>query len=145
MSAPIIADSSGLISLLFPTDSNNASAVRISNVIVETNRRLILPGEVFTETINTIGKKEDHKKAIRVGMMLLTSGRYIIVETVKDLRDAAFDMFKKQPKSVSFTDCLVMAVADHLETKDIFGFDEAFRKNGYVRIGIDKPHRSSKR
>jgi predicted nucleic acid-binding protein len=32
---------------------------------------------------------------------------------------------------VSFTDCLVMAVADRFGTKVIFGFDEVFRKNGY--------------
>jgi predicted nucleic acid-binding protein len=32
---------------------------------------------------------------------------------------------------VSFTDCVVMAVADTYGTKRIFGFDEAFTKNGY--------------
>ena len=30
-----------------------------------------------------------------------------------------------------FTDCIVMANADSFKTKDIFGFDEVFRKNGY--------------
>jgi hypothetical protein len=30
-----------------------------------------------------------------------------------------------------------MALADQMETTDIFGFDEAFRKSGYVRLGLD--------
>jgi predicted nucleic acid-binding protein len=32
---------------------------------------------------------------------------------------------------VSFTDCIVMALADRLGTKTIFGVDEVFEKNGY--------------
>jgi predicted nucleic acid-binding protein len=43
----------------------------------------------------------------------------------------ALSRFATQSESVSLTDCIVMAVADDYETLDSFGFDEAFRKNGY--------------
>lgn len=55
-----------------------------------------------------------------------------------NIRLRALQNFQNQPAYVSFTDCVVMAFADEYETKDIFGFDEAFRKNGYIRVGIDK-------
>jgi hypothetical protein len=34
---------------------------------------------------------------------------------------AALEKFKTQSQAVSLTDCIVMAVADHYGTKDIFG------------------------
>ena len=43
----------------------------------------------------------------------------------------ALKRFAQHPASVSFTDCVVMALADRVRTKTIFGFDEVFRKNGY--------------
>jgi predicted nucleic acid-binding protein len=35
--------------------------------------------------------------------------------------------------SHSLTDCIVMALADHYSTKDIFGFDKQFEDAGYHR------------
>ena len=32
---------------------------------------------------------------------------------------------------MSFADCLVMAFAKHYQTPYVFGFDDAFTKNGY--------------
>ena len=48
----------------------------------------------------------------------------------KELEEV-LERFARQPASVSFTDCLVMSLADRVGTKLIFGFDEVFRKNGY--------------
>lgn len=81
-----------------------------------------------------------HEAAVKQGEDLLSSRILIMVETTPIICQNAFDKFKKQPKSVSFTDCLVMAFADEFATKDIFGFDEAFRKNGYTRFGIGGAH-----
>ena len=35
---------------------------------------------------------------------------------------------------MSFTDCLVMKVADEFGTKDVFGFDKQFEDPGYRRL-----------
>jgi predicted nucleic acid-binding protein len=32
---------------------------------------------------------------------------------------------------VSYTDCIVMVVATASKTKEVFGFDDVFGKNGY--------------
>ncbi len=138
MKKPVIIDSSAFISLGTITDSNFEKANTISKQIEKDDRTIVMPSEVFTEIINVVGKKVGHDAAIKQGSKILSSGTITIVETTPDIRRNAFFKFQKQPKSVSFTDCLVMAFADEFETKEIFGFDEAFRKNEYTRVGIDR-------
>lgn len=139
MNSVVIIDSSSLFSLFSPQDSNHQLAKKLSSKLEEQNSSLIVPGEIFTETINVFGKKIDHQFAVKYGAFILKKDDYTLAETTYKIRQNAFEKFQKQPKSVSFTDCLVMAFADEYETKEIFGFDDSFRKNGYVRFGIDNP------
>jgi predicted nucleic acid-binding protein len=41
-------------------------------------------------------------------------------------------------KRPSFVDCLVMATADFYDTREIFGFDAVFAKNGYSLPGTEE-------
>lgn len=134
----LIADSSALVSLASLTDSNHQKAIEISQQIKKEANQLLVSGEILSETLDVLGKKVNHAIAFATGLEVLRSNLFLIVETSEIIRIKALNMFKKQPFSVSFTDCLVMAFADEFETREIFGFDEAFRKNGYVRFGIDK-------
>jgi len=138
MTNPIIADSSALVSLILPINSNNKKALTITKILNRSSQALIIPGDIFTETINIIGKKINHNAASLAGDKFLTDERFIIIDTTGEIRLSALEKFQKQPGSVSFTDCLVMAFADEYETRDIFGFDESFKKNGYIRVEIDK-------
>lgn len=138
MSQHIIVDSSALISLTSEDDSNHILAVGIGKTIERQTKKIIIPGEIFTETVNVIAKKFSHKEALKFGTELIQSTEYEIVNTVDNIRETALGKFRNQPASVSFTDCLVMTFADEFETKEIFGFDSVFRKNGYIRFGIDK-------
>lgn len=137
MKSSVIADTSALISLVSLSDGNHTVAKNISSSIKKNDNALIIPGEVFTETINTLGKKVSHKKAMDTARELLESKELVIVDTNSDLRKNALMKLNEQSESVSFTDCLVMACADEYKTKLIFGFDRAFRKNGYTRLGLD--------
>jgi predicted nucleic acid-binding protein len=60
----------------------------------------------------------------------------MVLETDENLRRDAFAKWADTPESVSFTDCftdcVVMTVADRYDTKQIFGFDLAFRRSGYL-------------
>lgn len=138
MNKPIIIDSSAFISLGTITDSNYIKATEVSSQIDKEDRIIVMPGEIFTEIVNVVGKKICHQAAIDQAEKILSSKSMHIKETTSDIRKNAFKKFKAQPESVSFTDCIVMAFADEFETREIFGFDQAFRKNGYIRIGIDK-------
>ena len=138
MNLQLITDSSGLFSLTVKTDINHPKALKISKNLLQTKGTIIIPGEIFAEVINILGKKIGKKVAIKTGRMFISSDIFTIIDTTNKIRLLAFKLFQNQPSSVSFTDCLVMAFADEYKTKDIFGFDEAFKKNGYKRVGIDK-------
>ena len=77
-----------------------------------------------------MGKKLGHQVAVSAGKQILATPNYLIIESDEELAEA-LERFVTQAASVSFTDCLVMVLADRYGTKLIFGFDEAFRKNGY--------------
>lgn len=137
MKKNIIADSSGIISLINKTDNNHARAVEISRGFANAKGTIIVPSEVFSESLNIAGKKLGHSIALIIADKIQTAGTFVIFDTNKEIRKRALEIFRGQPESVSFTDCIVMASADALKTKEIFGFDDVFRKSGYQRLGLD--------
>lgn len=138
MSSNIIVDSSGFFSLYVETDSNNFRSIKASETLAKEKKLLIVPDAVFLELINALGKKINHDIAEKVAQYILHSKTYVLENTSREIALKSLAIFREQPRSISFTDCIVMVFADEFGTKEIFGFDEAFRKNGYIRIGIDK-------
>ena len=132
MSGPVVLDTSAVIALLSPSDAHHARAVRHAQELQASARVLLLPADVITEAVNLAGKKLGHHPAVELAAHLLTTPLYTRVETSDALRLAALRHFQGQAASVSFTDCIVMAVADAHQTRDIFGFDTDFTKNGYT-------------
>jgi uncharacterized protein len=131
---PIIADTSGLVSLATDTDHNHKPATQAAAQLRETQRPIILPSDVFVETINVLGKKSSHETAFGTAEALLNpSSQFVRIESTSHM-GAALEKFKNQSQAVSLTDCIVMAVADHYGTKDIFGFDKQFKEAGYRRL-----------
>src|SRR3989344_1168151 len=122
MNKPLIIDSSAFISLTTTADSNYKKSNVISNQILEEDKTIIMPGEVFTEIVNVAGKKINHQAAIGIARKILSSKVMHIEESTSKIRQKALNKFEKQSESVSFTDCIVMAFADFYETKEIFGF-----------------------
>jgi predicted nucleic acid-binding protein len=128
----IIVDSSALVALAVETDAWHTAAVHASRNLIATRGRLIIPSDVFTETMNLLGKMSGHETALRLSYEILapSPNSFTVLEANKAIRTSALKRFAKQPGSVSFTDCVVMAFADKYDTKTIFGFDDDFRKNG---------------
>lgn len=131
----VIIDSSAIVSLSLTRDSNFKKAVEISNIMKKNNQTILLPQEVFAESMNVIGKKLGHTKAVEVGSDILTSELFYFIYSDEQIMKKALIKLRKSSASVSYSDCLVMATADLFETKIIFGFDEVFRKNGYYLPG----------
>lgn len=134
----IVADSSALFSLFIDTDVNHKKAKKIKEQYLKQGGLIVIPSEVFADLINILGKKFNHQAAVWAATVVLQSKTFVIENTLESVRNAALKKFEDQSGSVSFTDCIVMALADEFETKETFGFDESFKKNGYIRIGIDK-------
>lgn len=134
----IIADASGLFSLLDKNDPRHKVANSAIDFLSDHNE-IILPSEIFAETLNAIWKKVGKQNAVRAGKDLLNPDFNIhIMDTQIEIRLKAVKKFEEiRSNLISFTDCLVMVFADHFKTKLIFGFDEHFKKNGYQRLGID--------
>jgi predicted nucleic acid-binding protein len=128
----IIADSSALVSLFVTTDTNNKKTRSILTTVSETERVIVIPCEVFAETINLLGKKFSHNQATEAASLLLQTAMFIVTPTTVIMRENALRIFSKMSKGVSYTDCLVMAVADLYGTSAIFGFENIFRKSGYT-------------
>ena len=136
---PIIADTSALVSLIIPSDVNHAEAVKEATRLLSADRLIVLPSEVLAETVNILGKKFGHEVATQAGRKFLDfEGQFAVTLTDADQLRFALDLFEKQKGSVSFTDCVVMAVADQYNTQDIFGFDEQFEDAGYRRLAPTK-------
>ncbi len=138
MNKPIIADSSGLVSLITETDHNHGIALNITAELKGAKGLVIVPGDVFSETLNVVSLKSGRGAALKTAQYIFESQTYLVFDTNDQIRKSALEVFEKQPQSVSFTDCVVMAFADQFQTKDIFGFDEVFKKNGYHRLDFDR-------
>jgi predicted nucleic acid-binding protein len=131
---PIIADTSGLVSLATGTDQNHEPATKAAAELREASRPIILPLDVLVETVNVLGKKSGHETASKAASELLhPESQFLLIETSPYLI-AALEKFKDQSPAVSLTDCMVMSIADDYGTKDIFGFDKQFEDAGYTRL-----------
>jgi predicted nucleic acid-binding protein len=126
----VIADSSGLVSLISPNDSNHQQALALSHKLQEKRTTVLTPSNVFTETVNILGKKLGHQIAVEAAELMTSSELFLVVDTL-DAYPLALEKFKAAPASVSFTDCVVMATADKYQTSEVFGFDECFEKGSY--------------
>jgi predicted nucleic acid-binding protein len=89
---------------------------------------------VFVEAMNTLGKKSGHDVALAFARQVHQSPDILTVIQVADFYQLALHTFATAPVGVSFTDCVVMAIADTYQTTDIFGFDKQFEDAGYTRL-----------
>jgi hypothetical protein len=74
-SSVVVADTSGLMSLLVDTDANLHKALTNAQVFNETPGAVILSSHVFTELMTALGKKLGHSKAVLVGQHLLSKSQ----------------------------------------------------------------------
>src|SRR5690348_2446143 len=90
----LIGDSSGLVSLLAPADRNHAPAVAASDRFVARDGAVIVPGEVFCETLNVLGKRFSHALALEAAEAL---GRapFLVVTTEKPVVQTALARFRR--------------------------------------------------
>jgi predicted nucleic acid-binding protein len=138
-----VLDSSALISLVNVADQLHDEAVEIDSVMTAAGWLILLPREVFAETINAIGKKISRRDAVLVARFIVDrydTHDFEFVHAERHVYDRAIALQGHGTGNPSFVDCLVMALADEHQTRDIFGFDATFAKNGY-----QLPDRSSQR
>jgi predicted nucleic acid-binding protein len=141
-SAFVILDSSALIAQINVKDLWHKKANTISEFIERTDRKVILPAEVLAETLNRIGNNISRQDAVFAGYALLErneTGDILITHSNTEILSATLNLLNsvQEPpdKRASFVDCLVMATATFYDTREIFGFDAVFSKNGFLLPG----------
>ncbi len=128
---PVVADTSGLVAIIGADDTTHPVAVAAAEVLALEKTPIIVPAEVYSETLNILGKKVSNLVAIAAGRELLANRTFQVVGPDTDTLAAAVDLLERQKASDSFVDALVMAYADRYGTRRIFGFDAVFARNGY--------------
>lgn len=129
----IIADTSGLISLFSADDHNHDVAVKAAEQLRKERRDVLIPAAVYVEFLNILGRKAGH--AVATAAVSEFTAPFMVLSEPRDLpATPALAKFKTAPDAVSFTDCIVMTVADEYVTREIFGFDKQFADAGYHRI-----------
>src|SRR5439155_8211049 len=118
-------------SRFLPEDQNHAVALQAARNLKSAHKDILIPADVFVEFPNTLGRKAGHKAAL-AEVTELTPPFLVLREQTNVTQ--ALKKFEAVPQAVSFTDCLVMAVADEYATLDIFGFDRQFEDAGYRRL-----------
>ena len=68
--------SSGLISLTSQIDQNYTKALRAARELEGTPATILVPYDVYAETVNMVGKKQGHAKAYEVGQFLSTTAPF---------------------------------------------------------------------
>ena len=71
---------------------------------------------------------------MRSGSSSRKTAPFLVIESSPAAREKALSQLLTLSASVSYTDAVVMAVADEYGTQKIFGFDEAFANCGYDNI-----------
>ena len=129
----IIADTSGLVSLFSPDDRNHTEAINAAKQLKNDDKTILIPAAVFVEFLNILGRKAGHEAALAAAAEL-TPPFLVLSEPANLPQSPALKKFANIPAAVSFTDCIVMAIADEYGTPEIFGFDKQFQDAGYHRL-----------
>ena len=129
----IIADTSGLVSLFSPDDRNHTEAINAAKRLQNDQKTILIPAAVYVEFLNVLGRKAGHEATLAAASELTPPFR-VLSEPANLPQSPALKKFAHIGEAVSFTDCIVMAVADEYGTSDIFGFDKQFQDAGYHRL-----------
>src|ERR671922_2531256 len=105
----VILDSSALIAQINVKDIWHKKADETAEFIAQTDRQIILPNEVFAETLNRIGNNIGKQEAVLAGKALLArdaTGDILLAQSNPDLLAASLELLKTvrvpQDKRVSF-------------------------------------------
>lgn len=135
----ILIDADAFVALNNNKDSSHKRAIEISFYLKMQDFSFFTSDPAFGEAITIISQKVGHQHAIFFAKGALND--FIeVVELNISLRKSAFKIFERQTsKNVSFTDCVNMAILEREKLNEIFSFDSDYKKNGFMRIGIDAP------
>ena len=133
----ILVDTDAFVALYNREDPNHIRARSVSASIVEEGSHPLLSVFSYGESITVISQKVGRDYALQY-IDDIEKGNAFIFEADRQLLKKGGEVYRNQrSKNASFTDCVNMAIMEQEEIREIFSFDRIYRKNGFIRIGID--------
>lgn len=87
---------------------------------------------VFDEIVTFFNSRDQHKKAIEVGTLLLTSAKITLVHVESSLFQQSWAYFvRHQDKRFSLTDCVSFVLMRQYQITNVFTFDNHFKQAGF--------------
>lgn len=129
-------DADVFVSLANKADTNHGWAITVSEALVKKDIPLVTSGYAFGEAVTVISQQLGRNIAMGSAEAIVRS--ISIIDPDEEVRLCALDLFGAQTsKNVRFTDCVNMILMKDLDIKEIFSQDKHYKKNGFLRIGVD--------
>ena len=91
----------------------------------------------YGEILTVASQKLGHDVALVLAKQI-EKGNFVMIDVDEKLRKKGLEWFAKQTsKNSRFTDCVNMAVMEKYGIKRVFSRDGHYKKNGFVRLGLD--------
>lgn len=132
----IFIDADALVALARARDKNHQRAKKIYEKIKKERVSFFSSNTSLYETITVISQRISHQMAQKFILEIRQRINFIFVDLKTE--EKGLEIFNKQTsKNVSLFDCLNMAILKEMGLKEIFSFDKDYKKNGFLRLGLD--------
>jgi predicted nucleic acid-binding protein len=121
MDEPVFLDTSFLIAFVNEEDEHHEEAREEMRKF----ERPVISNAVFSETMNTMFSRGQHRKAVEFGKYLRKS-QVNIINLPEPVLENSFEKFKEN--KISFTDCSIVASMEMLGAYKLATFDQDFSK-----------------
>lgn len=133
----VFIDADILVALGRLRDKNHRQAEKIYRELKKKAVVFFISNTSLYETVTVISQRISHQKAKEFLKRVRRALNIVYID--QNLESRARLIFNKQrSKNVSFFDCLNMAILKEMGLGEIFSFDEDYKRNGILRIGIDE-------
>jgi hypothetical protein len=137
---PLFVDTSAFLAVFNPGDERHAEAGRILSSVRSDRRALVSSTDVFDELVGLLNRRLGPDAAVGFGEELRRADHCRLVRVDDEIRDRAWAIFKERrlPK-LSFTDCTSSAILTMCRIREVFTFDEDFRRLGHRTLPPPRP------
>jgi predicted nucleic acid-binding protein len=118
-----IADTSALYALFSQNDVHHEEAINE----MENPEPILIPSEIWSETISLIHYRQGFDMAVRAGKTLLQLPHVDIVSSRMDIVRSSWDMYQKTKGNLSVPDCVVLKWCSDKDAAPLT-FDNAMKK-----------------
>ena len=139
MTSWVVVDADAIVAWISGTDLNHGKAMAALEKIKRERQILAYPATAIAEATTVLQKKVGARVVEEV-VALFGQAEVEVAATGKSEIEKALKMYftARGSKKNTLFDAVVAAVADKYQTKDIFSFDEFYKKKGFNLVTWEK-------